>query len=248
MPNRRRVAAKRASRRRTTPKATGNPLPTSRKPAHLITRAEMARRLGVSRPAVTQACRTGGRLHEACEGTAVNVLHDAARRWLSQRQAATADLPPLPMDDDEPERPARPAKELEEELGPGGLANLGDFAEPLTSLTERYGDARAFESWVKCRKALEEARKAEMLRERIEGRLIARTTVNRMLDHVDGAFRLMLSDAPRTIATRLAVRDTGAATALVRDVMSQILGAARDHMSASLAADDPMAPLAEAAE
>lgn len=226
------------------PKATQ----PARKAVHLITRSEMARRLGVSRPCVTQACRPGGRLHDACEGTAVNVMHDAARRWLTQRDAATRELTPIAIDDDPPERPARPAAELQEELGPRELVDLGDLAEPLTALTEKYGDARAFENWVKCRKALEEARKAEMLRERIEGRLIARTTVVRMLDHIDVAFRLLLSDAPRSIATRLAAHDMTAATALVRDVMQQSLGAARDHMAASLAADDPMAPLMEAAE
>jgi hypothetical protein len=152
------------------------------------------------------------------------------------------------VDDDPPEQPARPIAELEFELGPRQSTDLAELAEPLTTLTEKYGDARDFERWVKCRKMLEEARKAEMLRERIEGRLVARTSVVRMLDHVDVGFRLLLSDAPRSIATRLAAQDMTTATALVRDVMTQILSAARDHMAASLAADDPMAPLLEAAE
>jgi hypothetical protein len=209
----------------------------------------MARRLGVSRSAVTQACRAGGRLHDACEGPSVNVMHDAARRWLAQRDAATKALPPIQVDDDAPERPARPIAELQFELGPSRqLASLADLAEPLTTLTEKYGDAHEFAGWVKCRKMLEEARKAEMLRERIEGRLVARTTVVRMLDHIDVAFRLLLSDAPRSIATRLAAEDMTGATALIRDVMSQILSAGREHLEASFAADDPMSALLEAAE
>lgn len=209
----------------------------------------MARRLGVSRPAVTQACRPKGRLHAACEGTSVNALHEAARRWLAQRAAATKVLPPIEMDDGARSRESdRPIADLELELGPRQLTDLADFAEPLTQLTEKYGDARAFESWVKCRRTLEDARKAEMLRLRIEGRLVARTTVVRMLDHVDVAFRLLLSDAPRSIATHLAPQDMTAATTRIRDVMSQILVAGREHMAASLAADDTMAPLLEAAE
>jgi hypothetical protein len=87
-----------------------------------------------------------------------------------------------------------------------------------------------------------------MLRERVAGRLIARTTVLRMIDHVDAAFRLLLTDAPRAIATRLGCADMPGAAALIRDVMGQQLDAAQSHMTAALDADDPMAPLAEAAE
>lgn len=229
---------------------------TKRTPAHLITRAEMARRLGVSRACVTKACRPGGRLAKACRGTGVNALHPAAQQWLAARAAAAA--PPadaIPVDAPDP-------PDGDELGGAGGerqpseqlampwveAADLGDLSEPLTTLTERYGSAPAMTNWVKCRKTLEEARKAEMLRERVAGRLIARTTVVRMIDHVDGAFRLLLSDAPRTIATRLGLPDTAGSAALIRDIMSQHLEAAQSHMIASLEADDPMAPLAEAAE
>lgn len=280
--------------------------------AHLISRAEMARKLGISRPAITKACREGGRLAPACDGSAINVLHEAAQRWLieragagehqvdgatqaratreqlgaqrpSSRQAPPArraapeppdepppdepppaparaqrrrpappppppvELPPIPVDDDEPE-PARPIADLEAELGPLGFTDLALLAEPLTVLTNRYGNAKEFEGWIRSRKALEEARKAQMLRERIEGRLIARTTVVRMFEHLDTAFRLLLSDAPRAIATRIAPQDVAGTAALVRDVMSQHLATCRDKFDQSLASDDPMAPLAEAAE
>lgn len=208
----------------------------------------MARKLGVSRAAVTLQCREGGRLHDACDGSSINVLHEAARRWLFEREGTKLkQLPPIGVDED-PEEPQRPVASLEAELGPGQRVDLAALAEPLTTLTERYGDVREFEGWVRTRKALEEARKAEMLRERIEGRLIARTTVDRMVEHIDGAFRLLLSDAPRSIATRIAPQDVAAVSALVRDVMSQHLKGCRERLDQSLAADDPLAPLAEAAE
>jgi hypothetical protein len=223
---------------------------------HVISRAEMARRLGVTRAAVTRACRAGGRLAPAVAGTGINALHDAARLWIAQRKvvtAAAAALPPLeapiPVDGDEEPAPVPPRAELERELGPARLStDLDDLAEPLGRLTSIYGDARDFERWVKCRKILSEAQKAEMLRDRIDGRLIARTTVVRMVDHVDVAFRLLLADAPRTIATRLSCPDMAGATAMIRDIMSQALAAAREQMAAALEADDPMVPLAEAAE
>lgn len=282
---------------------------------HLISRAEMARRLGISRPAITKACRRGGRLERACKGGAINMLHGDAQRWLVERSAslehqadgatterATAEtlgparraiqspasapvvrspaqrereldaqrpvpapasraprrrppppadpveLPPIPVDDgDEPEN-AESIEELEEQLGAHTWTDLGELEEPLTVLSEKYGNAKEFEAWLRARKALEEARKAQMLRERLEGRLIARTTVVRMFDHIDTAFRLLLSDAPRSIATRIAPQDVAAVAALVRDVMSQHLDACKGKLDNSLASDDPMAPLAEAAE
>lgn len=242
------MPAKRSPRKPAAAKAPPKP-PTepARQSAHLISRAEMARKLGVSRAAVTQACRDGGRLRDACDGSAVNVLHEAARRWLFEREGARLELPPIAVDDDPPE-PPRPAATLRAELGTRQIVDLADLAEPLTTLTEAYGDARELEGWVRSRKALEEARKAEMLRERIEGRLIARTTVVRMVDHVDAAFRLLLSDAPRAIATRIAPQDVARVSAMVRDIVSQHLKTCREHMDKSLANDDPMAALVEAAE
>lgn len=262
--------------------------------AHLISRAEMARKLGISRPAITKACRPGGRLADACDGGSINVLHADAQRWLLERAApepelddqapASApparstprrapergadpepspvrstprrrpapppppvELPPIGVDEDEPEG-EQSIEDLEDQLGDRKWTNLAELAEPLTVLTERYGDAREFEGWIRGRKALEEARKAQMIRERLEGRLIARTTVVRMFEHLDTAFRLLLSDAPRSIATRIAPQDVAGVAALVRDVMSQHLNACRSKIDVSLASDDPMAPLAEAAE
>lgn len=259
---------------------------------HLITRAEMARRLGISRPAITKACRDGGRLAPACKGPSINLLHEVAQRWLVERAGAIesdataeqlgaepepeldeapptpveiperrassrrrpapapdpVDLPPIEIEDgDEPEA-ARSIEDLEDELGPREWTGLGELAEPLTVLSERYGNAKEFEGWIRARKALEEARKAQMLRERLEGRLIARTTVARMFEHIDTAFRLLLSDASRAIATRIAPQDVAPTAALVRDVMSQHLDACKGKIDLSLASDDPLAPLAEAAE
>jgi hypothetical protein len=250
---------------------------------HLVSRAEMARRLELSRPAITKACREGGRLHPACEGASVNVLHPVAAAWLVERAASLqppqreparqptpraappapaparvprrrpppapepVELPPIDVDDDPPEDP-QSIDSLEAKLGPRQRVPLAELAQPLTALTESYGDVREFEGWIRARKALEEARKAQMIRERLEGRLIARTTVVRMFDHVDTAFRLLLSDAPRSIATRIAPQDVATVAALIRETMSQHLATCRGQLDQSLANDDPMAALAEAAE
>jgi hypothetical protein len=98
------------------------------------------------------------------------------------------------------------------------------------------------------RKHLAAARREEMHQARVAGRLIARTTVEHMISHLDVAFRLLLTDAPRKIATQVAPQDMTRTAALVRDTMGQALDAARGHMIASLQNDDPLAPLVEAAE
>lgn len=208
---------------------------------HLITRSELARRLGVSRPAVTQACRVGGSIHDACEGTVVNVRHASVKRWLARRDAATKDFEPPPVP------PVVAAPPI--------AAGFNEVHELLAVLTEErpeplqdLRDPVLVERWVRTHKLTEEAIKAKRLRERVERCLIPRTTVVNMLAHSDVAFRLLLSDAPRAIATRLAADDMTKAAALIRDILSQHLDVARERMATSLEADDPTAPLVEAAE
>lgn len=50
-------------------------------PRSLVTRAQLARLAGVSRPAVTQACRD--RLAAACEGRCVDTKHPSVVAWLA---------------------------------------------------------------------------------------------------------------------------------------------------------------------
>jgi hypothetical protein len=180
------------------------------------------------------------------------VLHDASRRWLAQREAVTQELPSLleaPADAASPAAPATPqtAEEIQSELGPWrDKIDLESLVEPLTALTEKYGDHREFTKWIGARKALSQARREEMLQARVAGKLIARTTVERMISHVDVAFRLILSDAPRSIATRIAPENMAAVASIIRGAMEQILNAGRTHMLESLHADDPSSPLMEA--
>jgi hypothetical protein len=215
----------------------------------------MARRLGVTPSAVTQATKSGGMLAPALVGKGINVLHEAAQAWLARKAAETTITAPIDVvateADDDPTNSASPpsATEAEAALGPWrAQVDLASLVEPLSTLTERYSDAKEFAAWIKCRKALEEALKAQMLRERVAGRLIARTTVQRMIEKIDDAFRLMLTNAPRTIATQIAPNDMARCTQVVRDALEQILSKGQEQMLMSLRADDPEADLVEAAE
>ncbi len=56
---------------------------------NLTTRAELARRKGVSRSAITQGCRDGGPLAAAVVGKRVDLDHPSVRIWLSQTDHVT---------------------------------------------------------------------------------------------------------------------------------------------------------------
>jgi hypothetical protein len=236
--------------------------PTKPRPA-VISRAAMARMLQVSPAAVTQACRPGKPLYEARSGHGIDVTHEAAVRMLAakagqrqqlQRQLDDPKAPvgvELPGEPEEPEpepvEAAQSVDEISQELGPWrAQVGLASLVEPLATLTQMYGDARVMSHWVQTRKHLAAAMREEMLLARVAGRLIARTTVDRMIEKIDSAFRLMLSDAPRTIATRIDPGNMVATSAIVRDQLEQILKACQAMMLDSLKADDPMAPLTEA--
>jgi hypothetical protein len=203
--------------------------------AYTISKADMARRLGVSTACVSQETKPGKKLHPALIGNKINVRHPAALEWIAARDAA------------KPADPVPSAAESEAELGPWRTkVDLASLEEPLTQLTEAYGDCREFEKWVSARGKLATARRQEMLQARVAGKLIARTTVERMIAQIDVAFRLLLSDAPRSIATRIAPANMAGTAAIVRDAMQQILEAGRAQMMESLDTDDPTAPLQEA--
>jgi AcrR family transcriptional regulator len=208
---------------------------------NLISRAELARRLGVSRSAVTKECRDGGRIHEACAGTAVDVTHPRVQRWLAQRELATRDIePPEPgarLDEPDPEEPINEPQDLLEALATERPAPLTDIKDPV--MVER---------WVRTHKLTEEAIKAKRLRERVERNLLPKMTVDRIFAAVETGFRLLLSDTPRALAIRIAPERQVEITAMARDLMSQHLAAARARMVAILEADDPTEPLLEAAE
>ena len=86
----------------------------------------MARRLGISRPAITKACREGGRLAPACKGNSINVLHEVAQRWLVERARS------LEGDAATPARATR--EQLDEQRAATDPETLELFGEVLESI------------------------------------------------------------------------------------------------------------------
>jgi hypothetical protein len=223
---------------------------------NLISRAEMARRLGVTRGAVTRQCDPGGPLAAACNGKWVDVSHPAAQRQLAKSAAARG----MPLAEVEaPEAPEAPEPEAPPDAEPidvealrsvSASGSASDLLGPELAELATGGkvEPALLPGLLRCRKLYAEARHKEILQARVEGKVIARTTVINAFGHVDVAFRLLLTDAPRAIAMRLGAANMPAAAAMIRDVMEQQLEACRSHIAASIEADDPLAPLMEAAE
>jgi hypothetical protein len=55
---------------------------------NLVTRSELARLAGVSKTAITKACRSGGRLAPACVGVQLRADHDAVVAYLAKHAPA----------------------------------------------------------------------------------------------------------------------------------------------------------------
>jgi ATP-dependent protease HslVU (ClpYQ) ATPase subunit len=222
----------------------------------------------VSGATLTKACKPDGKLRHAMVGDKIDADHEDVVRWTTERAVRGAveeqlnrvrQAPPPTQNEvtlrtlvaattsnEAQETPS--AAELERDLGPlRERIDLGSLEQPLATLTERYGDAKEMSAWVQARKNLAAARREELQLSRVQGRLIARTTVQRMMDHLDAALRVLVNDTPRKIATMLGHHDPRILT-VVRDGLEQQISAAKAQMQQSLLADDPLAPLQEAAE
>jgi hypothetical protein len=201
---------------------------------------------------VTQACLPGRKLEPALVGKRIDELHEAAVRWIQQREAIGKPVAePAETNEsattEETTAPCPTAAETAADLGPWrAKVDLQSLVEPLATLTNIYGDSKEFSGWISSRKHLAAALREEMLQQRVAGRLIPRRTVERMLQSLDTAFRLILTDAPRSIATRIAPTTMVSTAAIIRDNLEQILKTAREQMLDCLSTDDVMAPLTEA--
>jgi hypothetical protein len=103
--------------------------------ANLISRAEMARRGGVTPGAITQACAAGRPLEPACVGKQINVTHEAAQSWLARR----AEHAPIDVDsvdavdpDEEETPPAKRARTVRSPSAPPSSAPVGTVATETT--------------------------------------------------------------------------------------------------------------------
>jgi hypothetical protein len=153
----------------------------------------------------------------------IDIEHPTIRAWLADQRSkgrkrktqdetsaresrakAAAKAEPPAQEQTAPKRRAPKANaEAAPELDEAG------FSEELLDLTvrevaERYGTDRQYVNWLEAYAKREQARKSRLANEQTEGSLIEREFVEtHVFAIIDALFRRLLTDAARTIASRL---------------------------------------------
>lgn len=175
-----------------------------------ISKAKFATLVSVSPAAVTKACKNG--LAAAWNGHRINTDHPDAAAYLAKRQGVPTPPPPPPK----AERvvsgsEARRRTKKDEALDNIGAKHAPDPNGPLApfyeytirEILQKFGTDTAFVDWLKALKTLEEVETKRLANAQKRGDLISREVVQRgVVDSLDSAFRRMLTDGARTIATR----------------------------------------------
>lgn len=195
----------------------------------LVTRAELARHAGCTAMAVTQACKV--RLAKAVHGKRVDIDHPAVRAWLKKRghelpEPAASEVVPAPAALASGPRGAQMAPVRT----PEGIEDIHGFEDlTLREIVTRYGSMSVHSDWLDMRRKQVQIREREIKNFELEGRLIPREGVRvHVIGVIDGAFRRLLQDAPKTLARRIyamahAGESVEAAEELVRDTVTSLL-------------------------
>jgi len=211
---------------KSTPKTDG--APTRR--AFPLSRAELARRLRRAKSTISEHLRPGGRLHPAClPGGRVDGMHPAV-----QALAAECGIDPAAVVAPGRAPAATPAPDARRAAAAEPLAIESLLELKLREITERFGSVVALQDWLDARKTVSEITKLEIANAEAMGRLISRELVRtHIFGAIDSQNRRLLSDLPRTIASRLyGLAGSGApleeAEALVREHVSSQLKIAKE--------------------
>jgi hypothetical protein len=235
---------------------------------HPLSRAEFARRAGRARSSVTEAC--AGPLAAACLSAGrIDAAHPDVAVWARARGIdpavlvsplaspgavkARSDEATLSSGSDAPQpRPTRariepPAPPIN---GPDDVTDLYHWT--FGHVLDTFGSSRAMQDWLDARKTAAEIAKLELALATTRADLIPREAVRtHVFGLIDGTFRRLLQDSPKTIARRVyAMANAGEpaekAEELVRDTISSVLRPIKEGAARTLRAPSS-APTEEAA-
>src|SRR5690606_22190925 len=129
------------------------------------------------------------------QGPRLDLDNEATEAWLVERGH---DLEIF-----EVEAP-RPSQVIAAELGDKQHIDLSAIGGmPFREVTEQYGTSEQFHGWVRARKEMAMAKRAEEQLARYKGMLIPLTLVDHIFGHIDRLHRMLLTDAAETLAGRL---------------------------------------------
>lgn len=190
----------------------------------LVTRAELARHLGLTTNAVTVACRE--RIKDACVRNRVDIDHPLVAAWITKQarkrrhdQALGEGPAAAPEPPDEPTLPLggapqpgeivaaprpRPAADVPP-AQPQGIEDVEGFEDlTLREIVTRYGSMSVHSDWLDMRRKQTQIREREIKNYELEGKLIPRDAVRtHVFGAIDQTFRRLLQDFPKTMARRV---------------------------------------------
>jgi hypothetical protein len=191
--------------------------------ARLISRAEFARRCGVSKAAITKAC--GKQLKAACVADRLDIDHEAVRAYMAGKGITLAHAAGAPTKSAKSRPKGAPAstdsgqrhrKAAQKPTAPrrssgdaggaqvGSTADLEELAGPLREIVERFGTDEQFRRWLDALESIEKIIGQRLKNEETQGRLISRELVRtHVLGFIERVFRQLLGDVPKNIAARL---------------------------------------------
>lgn len=199
--------------------------------SRLISRAELARIAGVSRPAITKACKK--QLLPAMSADQVDLDHPAVAEYFATRGVAVPEKPkstpraptkakprapgpssppraPRVAHDTAPAPPPPPSLSTSRHRRRTEVSIEHDdeferFAEyTLRQLVEQFGTGARFVDWLSALNKLEATRGKKLENDETEGHLISRQLVEtHVFGFLDGTNRRLLRDTPKTVARRL---------------------------------------------
>lgn len=205
----------------------------------IISKAALARWAGVSRAAVTKACK--GPLFDAASSQGVNVEHPIVREWLANHGIHELPEPgpdkPKPkrqrkkpdQAQPEPVRPARTTPPPQTTTTPYDLKDLEDLT--VREVVMRYGSVDGFKRFVESLKNIAEYKHRELRVRQQRGDLIERKDVAGLVfPMIEVAFARLVSDVPESVSKMVVARveaggpETSAdVTQLIRDANSRVL-------------------------
>jgi len=214
--------------------------------SRIITKATLARWAGVSRAAVTKACK--GPLYDASDSRGVDVSHPLVRQWLSAHNVHELPSDPDPVKP-EPKKRARkkpqaktaPAKKADPPPAPPTPPQATTTEMPyelrdLENMTVRevvmkFGSVDGFKRFVDSLKNIAEYKHRELRVRQQRGDLIEREKVAGLVfPLIDVAFARLVSDVPESVSKMVVARceaggpeTTADVMALIRDANSRVL-------------------------
>lgn len=194
----------------------------------LISKVEFARRAGITPSAVTQLTKEGKKLNGALVGPRLDIDSEAARRYAHENEldlTAPHKKETVPAPNSKGKK-AKAAVEEGPDMPGSDTPILPLFDMTLRELTVLFGTDLRFKEWTLGRKNLAEIRKKDLEYEEAIGKVVSRQVIKAgVFEPIDQAFRRMLTDAARTIASQVSAHakaggDPVEAEKLVREVLA----------------------------